>query len=108
MGRRSARWGLGGDEFVHGAFEDGAVLQERFVVGEVGGVGELAEGGDAGAEHGVMWRLTEHGRAGDDPAFAFFEWTAPPGCAPDDEEAWSAREAARCASPATSTPSTST
>jgi phage terminase large subunit-like protein len=36
----------------------------------------------------LMGRLTEHGRAGDDPAFAFFEWTAPPGCDLQDRHAW--------------------
>jgi phage terminase large subunit-like protein len=41
----------------------------------------------AGAE-GVMLRLVEHGRAGDDPSFYFKEFAAPAGCAVDDEEAW--------------------
>jgi phage terminase large subunit-like protein len=36
----------------------------------------------------VMWRLVEHGRAGDDPAFALREYAAPEGCAADDREAW--------------------
>ncbi len=37
---------------------------------------------------GVMWRLVEHGRAGDDPAFYLREYTAPTGCNPDDRGAW--------------------
>lgn len=36
----------------------------------------------------VMWRLVEHGRAGDDPAFWIREYAAPDGCAVDDREAW--------------------
>jgi phage terminase large subunit-like protein len=36
----------------------------------------------------VMWRLVEHGRAQDDPAFGFIEYAAPDGCAVDDETAW--------------------
>ncbi len=42
----------------------------------------------SGERDGTMWRLTEHGRAEDDPSFAFFEWSAPAGCAVDDEDAW--------------------
>lgn len=38
----------------------------------------------------VMWRLIEHGRAGDDEAFYLREFAAPDGCALDDEEAWAA------------------
>lgn len=38
----------------------------------------------------IMWRLVEHGRRGDDPAFAFIEYAAPDGCALDDEHAWQA------------------
>jgi phage terminase large subunit-like protein len=37
---------------------------------------------------GVMWRLVEHGRTGGDPAFRYFEFAAPTGCALDDEQAW--------------------
>ena len=37
---------------------------------------------------GAMWALVEHGRAAEDPSFRFWEWSAPPGCAIDDEEAW--------------------
>ena len=36
----------------------------------------------------VMHRLTEHGRAGEDPSFAFVEYAAPSGCRVDDEDAW--------------------
>jgi phage terminase large subunit-like protein len=36
----------------------------------------------------IMWRLVEHGRAGDDPAFYFREYAAPEGCAVDDRKAW--------------------
>ena len=35
-----------------------------------------------------MWRLVEHGRAGDDPAFYLKEFAAPDGCSADDREAW--------------------
>ena len=38
----------------------------------------------------IMWRLVEHGRAGDDPAFYLKEFTAPDGCATDDRDAWRA------------------
>jgi len=36
----------------------------------------------------VMWRLVEHGRAGDDASFFYVEFAAPPGCDLDDEAAW--------------------
>jgi phage terminase large subunit-like protein len=36
----------------------------------------------------VMWRLVEHGRAGDDPAFYLREFAAPEGCPADDRQAW--------------------
>ncbi|SII79754.1 phage terminase [Mycobacteroides abscessus subsp. bolletii] len=36
----------------------------------------------------VMWRLVEHGRAGDDPAFFLKEFAAPEGCPTDSREAW--------------------
>lgn len=36
----------------------------------------------------VMWKLVEHGRAGDNPSFYFREWAAPEGCELDDEAAW--------------------
>lgn len=44
----------------------------------------------AGDKEGVMWKLTEHGRAGNDPSFFFAEWAATPGSAIDDEKAWTA------------------
>jgi phage terminase large subunit-like protein len=36
----------------------------------------------------IMWKLVEHGRFGDDPAFALREFAAPEGCTTDDREAW--------------------
>lgn len=36
----------------------------------------------------VMWRLVEHGRAGDDPSFYFREFAAPEGCATTDRKTW--------------------
>ena len=39
-------------------------------------------------DDGVMRRLVEHGRAGDDPSFYFAEFAAPAGCQVDDETAW--------------------
>lgn len=36
----------------------------------------------------VMWRLVEHGRAGDDPAFYLREFAAPDGCDTGDRGAW--------------------
>lgn len=42
----------------------------------------------ATSQDSIMWRLVEHGRAGDDPAFWFKEFAAPHGCATDDREAW--------------------
>ncbi|MEX7470582.1 terminase large subunit [Mycobacterium adipatum] len=36
----------------------------------------------------IMWRLVEHGRAGDDPSFALREFAAPDGCEVGDREAW--------------------
>lgn len=48
----------------------------------------------------IMWRLVEHGRAGDDPAFYLREFAAPDGCATDDREAWRAgNPALSCADP---------
>lgn len=38
----------------------------------------------------LMARLVEHGRFGDDPSFAFREYSAPVGCALDDRTAWAA------------------
>lgn len=48
----------------------------------------LAISTPAGDREGVMWRLVEHGRAGNDPAFRFVEYAAPADCALDDEDAW--------------------
>jgi phage terminase large subunit-like protein len=42
----------------------------------------------ADSKDSVMWRLVEHGRTGDDPAFFYSEFSAPEGCDADDEEAW--------------------
>jgi phage terminase large subunit-like protein len=39
-------------------------------------------------DDGVMRRLVDHGRDGDDPSFYFAEFAAPAGCAVDDEDAW--------------------
>lgn len=48
----------------------------------------------------IMWRLVEHGRAGDDPAFYLREYAAPDGCATDDEDAWKiANPALACKDP---------
>lgn len=38
----------------------------------------------------LMARLVEHGRFGNDPSFAFREYTAPPGCDLGDRTAWAA------------------
>jgi len=38
----------------------------------------------------VMWRLVEHGRQGDDPAFFLREFAAPDGCDVWDRQAWAA------------------
>ncbi len=38
----------------------------------------------------LMSRLVDHGRRGDDPSFAFVEFTAPAGCDLDDRTAWAA------------------
>lgn len=46
----------------------------------------------------VMWRLIQHGRAGDDPAFYLKEFAAPDGCQLDDRDAW------RAANPAMTCP----
>ncbi|MEN3221290.1 terminase large subunit [Mycolicibacterium porcinum] len=48
----------------------------------------------------VMWRLVEHGRAGDDPAFYLKEFAAPDGCPTDDRDAWlTANPAMACEEP---------
>ena len=48
----------------------------------------LAISTPASSPDSVMWRLVEHGRRGDDPAFYFREFSAPEGCAADDRKAW--------------------
>lgn len=48
----------------------------------------LAISTPAGDRDGVMWRLVQHGREGSDPSFFFREYSAPVGCALDDEDAW--------------------
>lgn len=40
------------------------------------------------SQDSIMWRLVEHGRAGDDPAFFLREFAAPDGCSADDRDAW--------------------
>lgn len=40
------------------------------------------------SQDSIMWRLVEHGRSGDDPAFFFTEYAAPEGCDAADREAW--------------------
>lgn len=50
----------------------------------------LAISTPAASPDSVMWRLVEHGRRGDDPAFYFREYSAPEGCAADDRKAWRA------------------
>ncbi len=48
----------------------------------------------------VMWKLVEHGRAGDDPAFALREYMAQEGCTTDDRDAWfQANPALSCEDP---------
>lgn len=41
-------------------------------------------------EDSAMWRLRELGLANSEPSFYFREWSAPAGCAVDDEDAWAA------------------
>jgi len=48
----------------------------------------LAISTPADSPESIMWRLVEHGRNGDDPAFYFKEYAAPEGCLVDDEQAW--------------------
>lgn len=48
----------------------------------------LAISTPASSPDSIMWRLLEHGRAGDDPAFYLREFGAPDGCPTDDEDAW--------------------
>ncbi|MEJ7765033.1 MAG: terminase large subunit, partial [Acidimicrobiales bacterium] len=77
-----------------------AVVDELHVVAETtwdamalaGGTRErpltLAISTAAGDRDGVMWRLTEHGRKGEDPSFFYRCWSAPAGCGLGDEAAW--------------------
>lgn len=58
----------------------------------------LAISTPASSADSIMWRLVEHGRAGDDESFALMEFAAPDGCAIDDREAW------KIANPAASGP----
>lgn len=47
-----------------------------------------------------MWKLTEHGREGKDPAFWLKEFSAPAGCSTSDEQAWKvANPALSCSRP---------
>ena len=48
----------------------------------------LAISTPAASPDSVMWRLIEHGRAGDDRSFYLREYSAPEGCAVDDRKAW--------------------
>lgn len=48
----------------------------------------LAISTPASSPDSIMWRLVEHGRAGDDPSFYFREFAAPEGCAAGDRKAW--------------------
>ena len=48
----------------------------------------LAISTPAATRDSVMWALTEQGRAGGDPSFAFVEYGAPDGCEIDDPKAW--------------------
>lgn len=47
----------------------------------------LAISTPAASPDSVMWRLVEHGRRGDDPAFYLKEFAAPEGCATTDRKA---------------------
>ncbi|SHV28109.1 phage terminase [Mycobacteroides abscessus subsp. abscessus] len=48
----------------------------------------------------IMWKLVEHGRTGDDPAFYLKEFAAPDGCPTDDRAAWlTANPAMACEEP---------
>ena len=48
----------------------------------------LAISTPASSQDSIMWKLVQHGRSGDDPAFFIKEFAAPEGCALDDVEAW--------------------
>lgn len=60
----------------------------------------LAISTPASSPDSVMWRLVEHGRGGDDPAFYLKEFAAPEGCAVGDRKAWRvANPALSCRTP---------
>jgi phage terminase large subunit-like protein len=60
----------------------------------------LAISTPAASPDSVMWRLVEHGRCGDDPAFYFREYAAPEGCLAGDRKAWrTANPALACKQP---------
>lgn len=60
----------------------------------------LAISTPAASADSIMWRLVEHGRAGDDPAFYFREFAAPEGCEVSDRKAWRvANPALACRNP---------
>ncbi|WP_199254451.1 terminase large subunit domain-containing protein [Mycolicibacterium mengxianglii] len=60
----------------------------------------LAISTPASSPDSIMWKLVDHGRAGDDPAFAIKEFSAPEGCATDDRAAWrTANPALACENP---------
>lgn len=60
----------------------------------------LAISTPASSPDSVMWKLVEHGRRGDDPAFYLKEYAAPEGCASDDRKAWrTANPALACKKP---------
>ncbi len=48
----------------------------------------LAISTPAASPDSIMWRLVEHGRAGDDVSFYLREFASPDGCAIDDRAAW--------------------
>ncbi|GAB3698503.1 terminase large subunit domain-containing protein [Mariniluteicoccus flavus] len=50
----------------------------------------LAISTPASSPDSIMWKLVEHGRSGEDPAFYLREYFAPDGCATDDRAAWAA------------------
>ena len=60
----------------------------------------LAISTPASSTDSIMWKLVAHGRAGNDPAFALKEFTAPEGCDTDDRQAWrTANPALACERP---------
>lgn len=60
----------------------------------------LAISTPASTPDSIMWKLVQHGRSGDDPAFYLREFSAPEGCATDDRDAWrTANPALACENP---------